>query len=93
MPPLTRGRLECMSEGAPRVILYGRSGCHLCDEARAIVTQVCSELGVRWEEVDIDTDPRLTAQFGEQVPVTFVDERQHDFWRVDAQRLRGALTC
>jgi hypothetical protein len=29
--------------------------------------------------------------YGEEIPVTFVDGRQHDFWRVDADRLRRAL--
>jgi hypothetical protein len=29
--------------------------------------------------------------YGEEIPVTFVDGRQHDFWRVDAARLRAAL--
>ncbi len=33
----------------------------------------------------------LSSRFTEQVPVTFVDGKQHDFWRVDEQRLRAAL--
>lgn len=75
----------------PRVRLYSRPGCHLCDEARIIVQQVCEEAGETFEEVDIDADPELVRRFGEQVPVTFVDGEQHDFWRVDATRLRAAL--
>ena len=39
-----------------------------------------------------DDDPQLRERFGEEIPVTFVDGRQHDFWRVDEQRLRAALT-
>ncbi|WP_107774828.1 glutaredoxin family protein [Nocardioides sediminis] len=76
---------------APRVTLYGRAGCHLCDEARAVVEAVCSELGESWTEVDIDADPALLDRFGEEIPVTLVDGRQHDFWRVDPDRLRTAL--
>ncbi|TCN40351.1 glutaredoxin [Kribbella orskensis] len=75
-----------------RVTLYGKPGCHLCDDARAIVEQVCGELGVGWTEIDITQDPALFEQYGEQIPVTFVDGRQHDFWRVDPLRLRKALT-
>jgi glutaredoxin len=75
-----------------RVTLYGKPGCHLCDDARVIVEQVCSELGVGWSEVDITTDPKLFEEYGEQIPVTFVDGRQHDFWRVDPVRLKKALT-
>jgi glutaredoxin len=79
---------------APRVTLYTRPGCHLCDDARAVVAQVCAELGERFEEVEITAGPdseRLVAAYGEEIPVTLVDGRQHDFWRVDAERLRAAL--
>ncbi|MGW6282917.1 glutaredoxin family protein [Kribbella sp. NPDC055071] len=74
-----------------RVTLYGKPGCHLCDDARTIVEQVCAEVGVEWTEVDITQDDRLFTEYGEQIPVTFVDGKQHDFWRVDAARLRKAL--
>jgi glutaredoxin len=74
-----------------RVVLYGRPGCHLCDDARVVVERVCADLGVEWTEVSIDDDPALLDRFGEEIPVTFVDGRQHDFWRVDETRLRAAL--
>jgi glutaredoxin len=74
-----------------RVTLYGKPGCHLCDDARAVVQAVCAELGVGWTEIDITVDPELFEKYGEQIPVTFVDGRQHDFWRVDPARLRKAL--
>ena len=77
---------------APRVRLYGRPGCHLCDVAREVVAAVCAELGEEFDEVSVDDDPALRERFGEEVPVTFVDGRQHDFWRVDPRRLRAALT-
>ncbi|WP_110240995.1 glutaredoxin family protein [Nocardioides gilvus] len=79
-----------MSE--PRVTLYGREGCHLCEDARAIIERVCADLGEAYVEVDIDSDEDLQDRFGEEIPVTFVDGRQHDFWRVDEDRLRSALT-
>jgi glutaredoxin len=74
-----------------RVTLYGKPGCHLCDDARAVVDAVCAELGETYAEVDITTDPELLRRFGEEIPVTFVDGEQHDYWRVDAVRLRAAL--
>ena len=80
--------------GTARVRLYAKPGCHLCDDARAVIEQVCAELGECYEEVDITTgadSERLMRDFGEEIPVTFVDGRQHDFWRVDATRLRAAL--
>jgi glutaredoxin len=74
-----------------RVCLLAKPGCHLCDDARAIITEVCTELGERFDEIDITSDPELMAAYAEQVPVTFVDGKQHDFWWVDADRLHAAL--
>lgn len=76
----------------PRVRLYSRPGCHLCDDARVVIEQVCAELGEEFDEVSIDEDPELTRRYGEEIPVTMVDGRQHDFFRVDPDRLRAALT-
>lgn len=81
-----------MTGSDPRVTLYSRPGCHLCDEARAVIEAVCAELGEHYVEVSIAGDPELERRFGEEIPVTFVDGRQHDFWRVDPARLRRALT-
>ena len=75
----------------PRVTLYSRPGCHLCDDARAVIVRVCADLGEEYVEVSIDDDPELQHRFAEEIPVTFVDGRQHDFWRVDEARLRAAL--
>jgi glutaredoxin len=74
-----------------RVLLYSRPGCHLCDDARAVIERVCAEAGTGFDEVDITTSAELLERFGEEIPVTFVDGRQHDFWRVDERRLRAAL--
>jgi glutaredoxin len=75
----------------PRVTFYSRPGCHLCDEARLLVEQVCADLGESYAEVSVEGDPELERRFGHEVPVTFVDGKQHDFWRVDAARVRAAL--
>jgi glutaredoxin len=75
----------------PRVTLYSRPGCHLCDDARAVIATVCAELGEAYEEVDITTDDDLEDRYRDEIPVTLVDGRQHDFWRVDPARLRTAL--
>jgi glutaredoxin len=81
--------------GPARVRLLTRAGCHLCDEARAVVAQVCAEVGETYEEVDLDVaaenDPALRRRYTDEVPVTFVDGAQHDYWRVDPARLRAAL--
>jgi glutaredoxin len=55
---------------SPRVRLYSRPDCHLCDEARAGLESLLAE-GVEFEleEVDIDSDDRLLARFLERIPV------------------------
>jgi hypothetical protein len=75
----------------PRITLITRPGCHLCDDARAVVEAVGADLGVGWVELSIDDDPQLRERYWEQIPVTLVDGAQHDFWRVSEHRLRAAL--
>jgi hypothetical protein len=74
-----------------RITLLTKPGCHLCDEARVVVEAVAADLGIGWEERSILEDPQLFAAYAEQIPVTLVDGRQHDYWRVDEARLRAAL--
>lgn len=73
------------------VTLLTRPGCHLCADAREIVLRVAGELGATVEERDITTDPELLARYSDLIPVTLVDGRQHDYWRVEESRLRAAL--
>lgn len=73
------------------VTLLSKPGCHLCDDAREVIARVTAELGVAWEERDITASEEDTRRYWDQIPVTFVDGVQHDFWRVDEQRLRAAL--
>ncbi|HET6627456.1 MAG TPA: glutaredoxin family protein [Nocardioidaceae bacterium] len=80
-----------LGEAPPRVVLYSKPGCHLCDEARAVVASVCAELGETFDEIDITGSEDLMRSLGDEIPVTFVDGRRHDFWRVDPGRLRAAL--
>jgi hypothetical protein len=84
-----------MTDDVPRVLLYGRAGCHLCDDARLVVEQVCAESGATWTEVDVDTlaDADLRADLSELVPVVEVDGVRQGYWRIDAARLRRSLAA
>ncbi|GAA2000360.1 hypothetical protein GCM10009838_77280 [Catenulispora subtropica] len=78
------------------VTLVGKPGCHLCDDARDIVRRVAAETGADVEELDITADgfdPALKEEYWEQIPVTLVNGARHDFWRVDPDRLRAAITA
>jgi glutaredoxin len=79
------------AERAERVVVLTRTGCHLCDEAIVQVAAVCAEIGEAYAVVDIDDDAELQQRYTDQVPVTFVDGAQHDFWRVNPVRLKAAL--
>ena len=83
--------MTAAAAGDARVTLYSRPGCHLCEAAREVVQRVCDDLGETFTEVDVDSSPDLLEAYGEQIPVTLVDGRRHDFWRVDERRLRAAL--
>ncbi|WP_062302963.1 glutaredoxin family protein [Demequina subtropica] len=74
-----------------RAVLYSRVGCHLCDDARDVLTGVCGEAGIDFEEIDIDGDPDLRARYGDEIPVVTVDDAIVGFWRIDPERVRKAL--
>jgi glutaredoxin len=75
------------------ITLLTRPGCHLCDDARAVIARVAAELGVSWQERDITRSESDLRDYGEMIPVTLIDGVQHDFWRVSEQRLRAALNA
>jgi hypothetical protein len=77
---------------APRVILIGKSDCHLCENARLTIAKVCDDLGITWGELSILDDAQLADQYFESIPVTLIDGKVHDKWRVDENRLRAALS-
>ena len=69
------------------VTLYGKPGCHLCDEARAAL----ASLEVAVNEVDVSVDPRLHAEYGERIPVVEVDGMEVAQFVVDVSAVRAAL--
>jgi glutaredoxin len=77
--------------GEPRVTLYTREGCHLCDEAATVIAAVTSDVGASWRAVDVDADPEDRAEYGDLVPVVLVDGSIVAYYRVEPDRLRKAL--
>lgn len=74
-----------------RVVLYTREGCHLCDNARDLVRDVCEGEGVAWREVDIDSDAVVRARLSDLTPVVEVDGVQVGYWRIRPELVRLAL--
>ena len=72
----------------PRVTLYSRFGCHLCDDAAATLRQ----LEIDFVEVDISGDRDLEAEYGDRIPVIMLDGKEHGYWRVEGDRLLRAMS-
>ncbi len=73
------------------VDLYGRDGCHLCDDARAELLALAPELGFTLREHDIESDDDLLRRYLERIPVVAVDgEEVCDFF-VEEVELRRRL--
>ena len=73
------------------VTLYGRTGCHLCEDALIVLQSLQVELDFEIEEILIDGDEELSKKYGEKIPVTLIDGEHHDMWRVDPVRFRSSL--
>ncbi len=76
-----------------RVTIYSRPGCHLCDDAKAVIERVQRDVPFALEQVDIDGDAALTEKYGLEIPVILVDGRKHAKYRVDEGAFRKALAA
>lgn len=73
------------------IVLYGRPGCHLCDDARVVLLRVQAELPFALVERDIEQDDGLFKAYLERIPVVVLDgEELFDFF-VDEAELRRRL--
>jgi glutaredoxin len=75
----------------PLVTLYGKPGCHLCEDARAAIERVRSERRFELVEIDISVDPVLHRRYGDRIPVLAVDGVELFDYVVDETVLRERL--
>ena len=73
--------------------IYSRPGCHLCDEMKAVVDGVASELSIDVEEINISTDADLEARYGLEIPVLEIDGKKVAKYRIDEATLRRVLSA
>jgi glutaredoxin len=73
------------------VTLYSRPGCHLCDEAKAVMQPMLVEFGCRLREVNIDQDGELAEIYSWDIPVIFLGQRKVAKHRVDPRQFRRQL--
>ncbi|HLN04166.1 MAG TPA: glutaredoxin family protein [Bryobacteraceae bacterium] len=75
----------------PRVTLYTRAGCCLCDDAKHVLEAARTQAGFDLEEVDIDADPNLRRLYNDEVPVIAINGRKAFKYRVTEPELLKKL--
>ncbi|MBI3894606.1 MAG: glutaredoxin family protein [Acidobacteria bacterium] len=75
-----------MTTAPVEVLLYTRTNCHLCDEAKQQLRMLQKEAAFQFREVDIDQDPQLRERYNEEVPVVFIHGRKAFKYRIDPSR-------
>jgi glutaredoxin len=78
-----------LATGMPKVIVFTRRGCHLCEEAIALLARH----GLTPTLIDIDADPALLARYTACVPVVEIDGRERFRGRVNEALLRRILAA
>lgn len=73
------------------VTVYSRSGCHLCEIAIDRIKSIKPNYEFNLEILLIDNNNELEKEFGEQVPVIMIDNKIHDYWKVDLERFTNAI--
>lgn len=77
-----------MNKSEPvRIEIYSRPGCHLCDEAKAVIERVRRRYPFSMRTIDIERDPELEREYGEQIPVIFINGNRAFQFHVDEQEL------
>ncbi len=78
--------------------LLTKPGCHLCDDALVAVEATVAEFQaatstalVSLEIKNILDDAELQKRYAEEIPVLLINNRVHNYWRIDRERLRAAL--
>ena len=75
----------------PRVTLYTRAGCHLCEEAKRAIEAARGRTDFDYEEVDIDGDADLRRRYNDEVPVVAINGVKAFKYRVEAKELLKKL--
>ena len=73
------------------VTLYGRPGCHLCDDAREALDRVARRAPFALEEVDITRDDVLHARYLERIPVIAFNGEEIFDYHVDEDALERRI--
>jgi glutaredoxin len=73
------------------ITVYSKPGCHLCEEALRALTLLQAETPFTLEEINIEGDPKLFAEYGEQIPVILFNGEFLSEYTVDDDQVRTKL--
>jgi glutaredoxin len=73
------------------ITLYGKAGCHLCDDARDMIEELAGEREFELREVDIRRDLELMERYRYRIPVIVMDGAEVLEGRFDEADLVAAL--
>jgi hypothetical protein len=78
--------------GLKTVVIYGRPGCHLCDDAVAIIERVQARFPFKLEQRNIESDDGLFKRYLERIPVVEIDGQEAFELFVDEQQFERRLS-
>jgi glutaredoxin len=77
--------------GDHEVIVYSRKGCHLCEIVKESLTKLSRHAKFQWRDVDVDSSTELRHQYGDEVPVVFINGRKAFKYRMDEREFLRKL--
>jgi glutaredoxin len=77
----------------PKVTLYTRAGCCLCEEAKRVLAAARERAAFDLEEIDIDRSPEWLSLYDEEVPVIAIEGRKAFKYRVSAEEFLKKLAA
>jgi glutaredoxin len=80
-----------LSPRRAEVVLYTRSGCHLCDEAKAEMAAAGCRDEYELVEINIEADPGLVERYGSEIPVILINGVKAFKYRLTAEEFKGKL--
>lgn len=75
----------------PHLLLYSRKDCCLCDAMKEVIRRVADDMPLALHEIDVDSAPESRAQYGDEIPVLFIDGRKAFKYRVTARQLEARI--
>lgn len=79
--------------GTPKITLYTRKGCCLCDDAKRVIRAARERVRFDLDEVDIDADPKLEKLYNDEVPVIAINGTKAFKYRVSVDELIRKLAA